>query len=154
MYWLESNLREQKGLIQPSVTPYRKKGLLLIDDDEWFRSLFRLICEAQGIPVTAYSSLADMSSFASLQDYDVVILDYYLESFKGPEIAEYIDVFFDDLPVVVISGADISATERQTWPRCIRNFQCKSEGAHSILETALELLNGNCRPKAQAANLN
>ena len=94
-----------------------------------------------------------LSKVLHARDYDVVILDYYLESFKGPEIAEYVDVFFSHLPVVVISSSDISEKERQAWPTCIRRFMNKTNGPHAILDGALELLAQEW-PVAKAANLN
>ena len=154
MYWLESNSAEPCQVLQPNLLVCRKKGLLLIDDDEWFRAVFRVVCEAKGIPLTTYSSLAEMPSFAALKDYDVAILDYYLESFRGPEIAEYIDVFFSNLPVVMISGSVISECERQSWPQCIRRFKCKSSGPYAILECALDLMKDPWPEPAKAANLN
>ena len=155
MYWLENNHKEGKLMLSLPTSICRKRGLLLIDDDEWFRSLFTLICEAQGIPITTFSSLADMPSFAALKDFDVIILDYYLESFRGPEIAEYIDVFFADLPVLVISGTVIQDDERRNWPSCIRRFQCKADGPHAIIENALSLLTSDWPSSTpKAANLN
>ena len=140
MYWTQNTYKEAQAMLPEKTCLHHKKGLLLIDDDEWFRALFKVICEAQGIPVTTFPSLADMPSFASMKDYDVVILDYYLESFKGPEIAEYVDVFFASLPVVVISGEEINDGERHAWPTCIKRFMCKAAGPYNIISSAMELM--------------
>ncbi len=152
MNYLASNANDHSA-VHAQAALSCKKGVLLIDDDEWFRSLFRVICEAQGVPVSTFASLADMPSFASLRDYDVVILDYYLESFKGSEIAEYVDVFFSHLPVIVISSADIAEREQKAWPTCIRRFMNKTSGPHAILDCALGLVSQQW-PVAKAANLN
>lgn len=124
-----------------TVTPpkglFRKRGVLLIDDDPQFCALFLGLAKAHGIPARAYSSLSDMTSFAELRNYDVAVLDYYLQSFKGPEIAEYIDVFFSELPVVVISGGELGAVDRDVWPDCIRQFVAKSRGPYEIIKAAL-----------------
>ena len=130
-----------------------KRRVVLIDDDEYFRTLFRIVGEAQGVLVTTFASLAEMPSFASLREYDVVVLDYYLESFKGSEIAEYVDVFFSHLPVVVISGSDISLQEQQAWPVCIRRFIKKTAGPRAILDGALDVASqGSATAKAFGLN--
>jgi CheY-like chemotaxis protein len=103
-----------------------------------FRSLFKRIADSLGIPVTCHSSLAEMHSFAALKDFDVAVLDYYLESFRGSEIAEYVDVFFRDLPVILISGGEIDGDSQRVWPSCIRGFVGKSSGPYAIIERALD----------------
>ncbi len=119
---------------------FRKKGLLLIDDDEFFCALFKMVGESLGIPVQTYGSLSDMQSFAELRNYDVAVLDYYLESFRGPEIAEYIDIFFTELPVVLISGGELKDLDQKLWPACIRRFVPKADGAHTIIKRSLEAM--------------
>jgi len=130
-----------------------KRRVVLIDDDECFRTLFRIVCEARGVQVATFASLAEMPSFAALREYDVVVLDYYLESFKGSEIAEYVDVFFAHLPVVVISGADISEREQQGWPICVRRFVKKAAGPRAILDEVLDVaIQRSPAPKAATLN--
>jgi len=153
MNWMQSVQTEKKLTVASKKDLIRRRGLLLIDDDEFFRALFQAIADSMGIPAETYASLADMASFAALKEYDVVILDYYLESFRGPEIAEYVDVFFNDLPVLVISGGDIGDHDRRSWPVCIRQFVPKSSGPYTIINKAMESLGG--QPAiARAVNLN
>ena len=143
MTWMSMTAEQDRPATttQMMVTPpkglFRKRGVLLIDDDPQFRALFLALAKAQGIPARAYPSLSDMTSFAELRNYDVAVLDYYLQSFKGPEIAEYIDVFFSELPVIVISGGELGAVDKQIWPDCIRQFVPKSQGPYEIIKAAL-----------------
>lgn len=140
MNWMQTTQPERKPLVVSPVAKglFRKRGILLIDDDEFFCALFQAVADSLGIPARTYSSLADMTSFAELRNYDVAVLDYYLQSFRGPEIAEYIDVFFNELPVVVISGGEIADLDQKVWPSCIRKFVPKSNGPYAILQRALE----------------
>lgn len=155
MYWMQSTTtqKEKPTHVTPKKGLIHRKGLLLIDDDEFFRALFQAIADSLGLPAETYASLSEMPSVGALKDYDVVILDYYLESFRGPEIAEYVDVFFKDLPVLVISGGEITDHDQRAWPACIRRFVPKSSGPYTIIERALEALES--RPAtAKASNLN
>ncbi len=138
MHWMQNTHAEESLALNGKVGLLQKKGILLIDDDEFFRSLFKHVAESLGVPVTVHSSLAEMNSFAALQDFDVAVLDYYLESFTGSEIAEYVEVFFRELPVIVISGGNIESNDQRVWPTCIRRFVPKAAGPYAIVDRALD----------------
>jgi len=143
MHWMQCTHAEEGLAIAGKLGLIQKKGILLIDDDEMFRALFKSIADSMGIPVTCHASLAEMHSFAALKDYDVAVFDYYLESFRGPEIAEYVDVFFRELPVILISGGEIDGETKRVWPNCIRRFVAKQSGAYAIIERALDAIAGS-----------
>ncbi len=152
MHWMQTTHAEQNLAIAGKVGLIQKKGILLIDDDELFRALFKGVADSMGIPVTCHSSLAEMHSFAALKDFDVAVFDYYLESFRGPEIAEYVDVFFRELPVILISGNEIDGDAQRVWPSCIRRFVAKSSGPYSIIERALDsIASARGIPRAKAS---
>lgn len=152
MHWMQSTHAEQSLALVGKLGLLQKKGVLLIDDDEMFRALFKQVCDALGVPVTCHASLAEMHSFAALKDFDVAVFDYYLESFRGPEIAEYVDVFFRELPVILISGNEIDGDTQRAWPSCIRRFVSKSSGPYAILERALDsVASARGVPRAKAS---
>lgn len=154
MHWMQSTHADQSLALSGKVGLLQKKGILLIDDDELFRSLFKTIAESLGVPVTCHASLAEMHSFAALKDFDVAVLDYYLESFRGPEIAEYVDVFFRELPVILISGGEIDGETQRVWPSCIRRFVNKASGPFAIIERALDAVSAaRGQPKARLCEL-
>jgi DNA-binding NtrC family response regulator len=124
-------------------SPYQladiKKTILLIDDDAAFRKIFTAIARCKRLMVDAYESLADVGSISNLGKYDVVVLDYFLPSVNGVEIAEYIDAFFKDTPVVVISGGVPETSAKMRWPGCIRRFVRKSAGLYQIIAEVASL---------------
>ncbi len=154
MYWLEDHATTTMELTQPPAAVFRQKGILLIDDDPWFRAIFRVVCEARGIPISTVASLSDMPSVAALKDYDLVIADYFLESFTGAEIAEYVDAFFSQVPVVIVSGSQMPASTHSSWPTSIRGFMTKSQGAHTILDFALQIISPIGTTRDRVANAN
>src|SRR5687768_1685397 len=100
----------------PTTTLFRKKGIVVIDDDEAFCALIHMVGRNLGVPVQCYESLYHLGSFACLREYDLAILDFHLDSINGVEIAEYVDTFFRQLPVLLVSG-DASLNESQgKWP--------------------------------------
>jgi DNA-binding response OmpR family regulator len=120
---------------------FPKKGILVIDDDPTFRDLIRTVGQALKLPVTTVASLEEMPSFAALKDYDIAIIDFNLESFCGIEIAEYVDVFFKSLPVLIISSENLDPAAANRWPSCIKKFVHKSFGPFAILHRSMNLWN-------------
>ena len=103
------------GLTNSSFHNFPKKGILVIDDDPIFRDLIRTVGQALKLPVTTVASLEEMPSFAALKDYDIAIIDFKLERFCGIEIAEYVDVFFKNLPVLIISSENLDPSPANRW---------------------------------------
>ncbi len=121
-----------KGTMAADGDDKLKNGLVLVDDDPHFCQLFKKVAEIEGLKVTCFASLLEMSSFAHLKDYDAAILDYQLDNLRGTEIAEYVDAFFPNLPVFLIS-ADEKAARSKAWPASIRSFFSKSSGVREII---------------------
>ena len=114
--------------------------LLIVDDDECFGALVSAVAKDRGLIPKFFTSLIDMGSFARIREFDVAIIDYYLGSLRGDEIAEYVDTFFADLPVIICSAEDFSANGGRRWPASVRAFHPKAAGAARIVEAAREIL--------------
>ena len=114
--------------------------IALIDDDPDFRRLMSVCGKSMGFDIDTYASLEEMGSFARLDNYDLALVDYYLEKLHGVEIAEYIDIFFPELPVILVSGDDLAPRSRTLWPRCIKKFLVKGLGPYAIFNRAKQLL--------------
>ncbi|MGE0173166.1 MAG: response regulator [Oligoflexales bacterium] len=111
--------------------------IVLIDDCPHFCRIMEAAAKRQGLYLKAYSSLADMYTIANLKNFDLALIDYHLDSFCGLEIAEYVDIFFQDLPVVIVSGDDVP--RKKPWPESVKGFLTKSLGAQEILQRALAI---------------
>jgi len=110
--------------------------IVVIDDDRDFRELIERAGHSRGIAVTTFDSLLEMGSFARLREFDVAIVDFHLNSFSGLEVAEYVDVFFKNIPIVMVSASDLDE-QLDHWPDCVREFVSKSAGIYSILDSAV-----------------
>ena len=112
-------------------------SIVLIDDSQVFCSLMLAVSTEFDIDLKAYHSLADMYSFAKLKEFDLAMIDYYLESWSGVEIARYVEVFFSDLPVVLISADTLEM--RPNWPACIKGVLAKSIGPQQLFKQSLDI---------------
>ena len=114
--------------------------LLIVDDDVCFGALMSAVAKAHGFRPHFFTSLLEMGSFARIRDYDLALVDYYLESLKGDEIAEYVDTFFSQVPVIIVSAEDFRARPKDHWPASVRRFVPKTDGPERIIEAAKQVL--------------
>jgi CheY-like chemotaxis protein len=119
----------------------QKKKMVVIDDDPIFHAILEAVAGYEGFEYEGYESLDEMGTFARLRDYDIAVLDYSMPVMTGVEIAEYIDVFFEGLPVLLISSENLlSAKNQPRWPGCIVEFRNKIVGVGGIIDAAKSIL--------------
>jgi DNA-binding response OmpR family regulator len=114
--------------------------LVIFDDDICFGALITAKARSQGFDSRFFTSLVDMGSFARIKDFDIAIIDFYLGTIRGDEIAEYVDTFFDQIPVIIVSSQDMSESRISRWPASVRMFIPKSEGPGRIIGAAQHIL--------------
>jgi CheY-like chemotaxis protein len=125
-----SEMKDRSARFQASI--------VVIDDSESFCNLMTAASAEFNVKLTTYFSLADMYSFAKLKEFDLALIDYHLESWSGVEIAGYVEIFFSDLPVVLISADTLEM--QPAWPACIKAVMSKSIGPKALLRGGLEVL--------------
>lgn len=117
-----------------------KDRMLIIDDDLTFATVLSMFARSHGFAPEQHSSLIDLGSFARVREFDIAVIDYYLGSIRGDEIAEYVEMFFKDVPVIIVSSRDFTPTEVANWPAAVRKFVPKSAGGDEIVHAAREVL--------------
>ena len=118
----------------------RADKMVIFDDDVCFGALITAKARSSGFEPRFFTSLADIGTFARIKDFDVAIIDFYLGTVRGDEIAEYVDTFFDGIPVIIVSSEDLRESRIRQWPASVRQFVPKSEGPHRIIEAAKSVL--------------
>lgn len=127
--------------VESTLSGIRADKLVVVDDDPVFGALLMKKAKHEGFDAKFYLSLMDMGSFARIKEYDLAIIDFYMEQIRGDEIAEYVDTFFRDVPVIIVSGEDFTGSDRKKkWPQTVRAFVPKADGVDKILKTAKAVL--------------
>jgi DNA-binding NtrC family response regulator len=127
------------NMVAPEAKPSPK--LVVIDDDTDFLGLIKACAESMGITAVCFSSLEQLPTLRNLATFDVALIDYYLEDVLGLEIAEYLDIFAPDLPVLLVSGSDVAPSPSLIpHPRCVKKFVIKGIGPYAILNRVLGVL--------------
>jgi DNA-binding NtrC family response regulator len=117
-----------------------KMKMLIIDDDPSFGMVLQAVAQSQGFYTHYVTSLLDLGSFARIKEFDVAVIDYYLGNLRGDEIAEYVDMFFQNIPVLIVSSNSFSNQDIEKWPSCVRRFVSKSEGPVKIIDKVKRVL--------------
>lgn len=130
----------------PQYIPASPLRVALLDDDPAYREIFKATATMLGMIPTTYASLEEMTSLAVLGDNDLFFIDFYLESMNGNEIAEYIDMYFPDLPVFLISADEklktypISAVSiKKIFSKCQSPIQVLKEAETYFYKDSAEL---------------
>lgn len=116
------------------------RRMVLIDDDPAYCSILSTFAHSRGLELDTYHSLQEMGSIGKMRDYALAIVDYDLGIMSGVEVAEYIPIFFGDMPLILISGNYRVRTEESTWPEAIKDFVHKGFGPDGILDVAMQHL--------------
>jgi DNA-binding response OmpR family regulator len=125
---------ENSNLIVP------ENRIVLIDDDPVYNSVLLKYAEMAGVQMDVYESLEQMGTIGALGRYDAAIVDYDLGSLTGIEVGEYLSVFFDHIPMVLVSSSDRKQDLEDAWPSSILKFCIKSDGHAFVLNEAIKCL--------------
>ena len=119
---------------------YSPKRLLIIDDDPTYGRMVVGAARSRGIEAEHYMSLLELGSFARICEFDIAVLDFYLDNFRGDEIAQYVETFFCDMPVVIVSVHQFADQSMDNWPECIRRFIPKQQGLTALIDQVSDVL--------------
>jgi len=78
--------------------------ILVIDDDELIRSLFKEVLEEQGHTVVTTDTTAKGLAYIVQQEFDLIFLDLKMSRTDGAEILHEMRGVKHGLPVVIITG--------------------------------------------------
>ncbi|MGE0174126.1 MAG: response regulator [Oligoflexales bacterium] len=118
------------------------RKILIVDDDEIYGRILGTEVRSCGLESTVVNSLLDLGSVGRLSLYDAAIIDFHLDKMKGDEIAEYIDKFLLDVPVVMISADESMHARLNQWPRPVKGFVSKKVGPPVLIQKVMDILDG------------
>jgi DNA-binding NtrC family response regulator len=116
----------------------KKLKVLLVDDDPSFGFLMARVAKSMSIELTHKVSLIELGSFAMIKNFDIAMIDFYLENLRGDEIAQYVDTFFNDIPIVIVSAHEFDDKSKSKWPPTVKAFLPKEIGPAQLLKKVVE----------------
>lgn len=92
------------------------KKILFIDDDEKYMSIMKDVLERNDYVVDTVVSSIEGIEQAKENDYDVYIIDLYLDQFQGVQVGEILRMEGNDVPIIYVSNSTDSHDEL----RCLK----------------------------------
>lgn len=113
------------------------KRYLLIDDDVVFCKIMARGAYKMGNQLNYIHDPGQISQIKDMERYDVIMVDYHLGPIKGSKVASFINRFFKDIPIVMVSAKSDwwLKTHMPTQGR-IKHFIHKERSPQEILEIA------------------
>jgi CheY-like chemotaxis protein len=114
--------------------------ILLVDDDPIFRHLIQRYAQKQNVDLITCGSIEQLKNFPSLDTFDVIILDYFLDNFREDFLGTDFAKLAGSTPCLLVSSNDRCVEGSNPWPNSIRKFVSKRTGPITIIASALQLL--------------
>lgn len=101
------------------------KTILIVEDDPIVRGVISKVAERQGAAVTtACNGKEGQEAVARMAEFDIVFLDLLMPFTSGWDVLDFIknDEKTKNTAIVIISGAPVSATEKETLSQKVTAF--------------------------------
>ncbi len=142
------------GLVRP-VPPSLPEGLkvLVVDDEEYNRSLLKLILGKHHCIITEASDGGEAVTLAGENRPDIILMDIRMPVVSGPEAAKKIREMADDngkvIPVIAMSAGVSHQDLKQFRDTGIDDLVPKPFDEIQLLRSMMKLLSGQFGPKPQ-----
>ena len=117
--------------------------ILLVDDDPSARSVRKLVLETHGHAVRAVADAEVALQILKSEPVGLVILDYFLDSMTGTQLAQLMRQIKPEVPILLLSGSSDLPPGREH----VDDYFCKLEPVHVIERKIAELLQRRKAPR-------
>jgi len=129
-----------------------KKRILVIDDDETVRKLFKETLERNNYHVMAVDDGSKVLKLVKSWNFDLIFLDLKMAGMDGAETFRRIRKINDSVPVVIITGYPTGELMEKALEQAPFGVMKKPFGAHDI-ERSTENFLGGVKVKANRRKL-
>lgn len=138
---LEASQEPQTGHNQPVRS---RRRILLVDDDEKIRYLMRTFLQSAGYDVFSCACGGDaVDALAGAVEFDLLLTDFEMPGLSGMELAAVAGRLDPAMPVMIVSGAMLSAEVLARMDGAGWRFMAKPFAVPPFLEMVARLMKKN-----------
>jgi CheY-like chemotaxis protein len=117
-----------------------EKSILLVDDDDGAREALKLLLRIDRHKVKEARNGTEALQILAVEQFDLVILDYFMPDIRGSELAVTIKALLPGLPIVMVTAYI------EKIPECDRPVEAvlgKPAGIHDLRQAISRVLESN-----------
>lgn len=122
----------EMSLDQEPLVPIK---IILLDDDPTFAKVLSRYTKYKNIELTCCQNVSEFADHLSENSYDIAIVDYFLDSCTGSDVADCVK----ETPILLVSRKSNWIQATPDLPESIVDFVHKKYGADVILNLAAKL---------------
>ncbi|MBC7659283.1 MAG: response regulator [Chitinophagaceae bacterium] len=116
-----------------------REKVLLIDDDRIFSTIMKNAATQYGMELDTVGDAPGRRRLGALDRYDLLLVDYDLESTTGFAFAEVLNIALPHMPIILISSSDRPLGDRRFQLPNIIGFVSKWSRPEEFFLKSLEL---------------
>ena len=128
--------------------------IFLVDDDTEIRDGISLLLKSSGYTVETFSSTDQLLARGKYDGCGCILLDVFLGGKTGIELQEEIEIKFDHLPIIFISGYGNISMSVEVLKKGALNFLEKPIDEQKLLKAIDEALNKSFRIVSEHKEIN
>jgi DNA-binding response OmpR family regulator len=119
------------------------KRILCVDDDKDTCEIITILLGYAGYEVTHALTVAEGTSLAKRESFDLILLDWVFDDGSGLELCHVIRSFDTDTPILFYSGVAYEAEIKKAMNAGAQGFLVKPMGTENLLETVSRFVDNN-----------
>jgi len=114
--------------------------VLLVDDEEGFRTIMQKRMGRRNIDVTTAASGSEAVAILRKHDFDVAVVDFKMEDMDGIEVLKIFKKMVPSLPVIILTGHGSGAAAREGIKQGAFDYLTKPCDLENLMEKIREAM--------------
>lgn len=114
------------------------KKILIVDDEDKFRNLYRVLLENEGYEIIATGKPVEVTSLLRDNDFDLILLDIKMPTWEGDKVFGLIKK--NDKKIRIIVTSVLPLEEQRERIKNANDYYDKSSGVYSLVKKIKSVL--------------
>ena len=121
-------------------------AILLVDDDDLFRSLVGMFLDTVGYVCSQAVSVTQARAWLMTKQFDLILSDFNMPRESGLDLLEYVSVEHPETPFIMMTGESSPAIRRRALEMGARECLTKPFRLNGLVTTLKQVLAEGAQP--------